>query len=292
MRLACIDIGTNTTRLLVAEPDGRALREVYGAREFTDLGHVRRRGQIGPEAIARVVSATVAHVQAARTAGATRIDVVATAGVRAAEDRAALCEAVTAASGLPVRMLSGEEEAHLAFAGATCGLAADGHEPVGVIDIGGGSSELVVGSCAGGVDWVVSLAIGSAVLTGDCLSGDPPTPAELEAAARSADEAFAGVCPPPVSAAYAVGGSATSLYRLVGEVLDLEAMAAVRARVTSAGSGELAPVLGLEPRRVRLMPAGILLLERAVRVLGVPARIAPGGIREGVILARLRESPT
>ena len=286
MRLACIDIGTNTTRLLVSEHDGAVLREVATARVFADLGHVRRSGQIGAAAITQVVRATVAHGQAAQAAGATVIDVVATAGVRAAGDREALFAAVSEATGLPVRLLSEDEEGRLAFAGATHGLSGDPRVPIGVIDVGGGSTELVTGARALGVDWIASLAIGSAVLTEEYLHSDPPGPVELAAAAEHADEVFDGVHAPAVSAAYAVGGSATSLYRLVGTRLDVDTLTLVRERVTSARSDTLARSLGLNPRRARLLPAGIMLLERAVRAMGVPASIAAGGVREGVILER------
>jgi len=290
MRLACIDIGTNTTRLLVAEPGDAGLREVYAGRVFADLGHVRREGRIDAEAIKLIVRAVTGHVQAAQAVGAQAIDIVATAGVRAAEDRDLLTQAIAAAVQLPVRLLSGEEEARLAFAGATDALDGDVHESLGVIDVGGGSTELVVGTRADGVSWMVSLAIGSSVLTEQYLHGDPPEPAELAAAVDRVDGAFADVHAPPLSAAYAVGGSATSLSRLVGAVLDADALTLVRERVTSAPSGAVAGTLELDPRRARLMPAGIILLERAVRAMGMAARIAAGGLREGVILERLATS--
>ena len=287
MRLACIDIGTNTTRLLVAETDGVSLRELQAGRVFVDLGHVRRLGQVGPAAISLIVRATVGHAAAARLAGAESIDVVATAGVRGAEDRATLCDAVTQAIGLPVRLLSGEDEARLAFAGATHALGEPAGAPLGVIDVGGGSTELVVGTRGGGVSWLVSLGIGSGALTEQYLHGDPPDRAELAEASDRAGDAFAGVVAPPVSAAYAVGGSATSLSGLVGGVIDVDTLRLVRERVTATPSAALAQALQLDPRRVRLLPAGIIVLERAVRAMGVAARIAAGGVREGVILERL-----
>ena len=122
---------------------------------------------------------------------------VATAGVRAAEDREALFSAVTAATGLPVRLLSEDEEGRLAFRGATHGLSDDPQATIGVIDVGGGSTELVAGTRGGGVTWIASLAIGSAVLTEQYLHSDPPGPVEQAAAADHADEVFAGVHAPP-----------------------------------------------------------------------------------------------
>ena len=287
MRLACIDIGTNTTRLLVAEPDGVGLRAVLVERAYASLAHVGREGTIGADTIAAVTRAVGEQLAVARAAGATSVDVVATAGVRAADDGAALRAAVAAAGGPPLRLLSGDDEARLAFRGATCRLPRESGEPVAVLDVGGGSTELAVGCCRSGVDWLVSLPTGSAVLSDERLPSDPPTEAELGAARARADELFASVHPPPVSAAYAVGGSAGTLYRLVGGVLEPDALARTLAQLTGAPSRELAAALGLDARRARLLPAGIVLLQRAVQAIGVTPRMGSGGVREGVLLERL-----
>ena len=287
MRLACIDIGTNTTRLLVAEPDGPGLRTVLVERAYASLAHVGREGALGADTIAAVTRAVAEQIAVAKAAGAVSIDVVATAGVRAAGDGPALRAAVAAAGGPSLRLLSGDEEARLAFRGATCRLPQGSSDRVGVLDIGGGSTELAVGCCQSGVDWLVSLPTGSAVLTDELLESDPPAQAELAAARARVEELFTDVAAPPVTAAYAVGGSAGTLYRLVGAVLEADALCRTLERLVEAPSAELAAALGLDVRRARLLPAGIVLLQRAVEAIGVTPRMGSGGVREGVLLERL-----
>src|SRR5829696_10062570 len=122
MRCACIDIGSNTTRLLVAEPGtgGHALRDVAADRAFTRLGAGRAPdGTILPARIALVAEVVAAQVAQAREAGARRLRTVATAAVRGAPNQEALCAAVQARAGVPVEVIGPEEEARLAFAGAT-----------------------------------------------------------------------------------------------------------------------------------------------------------------------------
>jgi exopolyphosphatase/guanosine-5'-triphosphate,3'-diphosphate pyrophosphatase len=287
VRVACIDIGTNTTRLLVAESDGAALREVAVQRSFTGLGHVRRRGAIEPASIALIACAVAEQVRTAGEVGATLVKVVATAGVREAANAADLLAAVSDAAGIAPVLLSGAEEARLAFLGATGGAELDHGESVGVVDVGGGSTELVIGTRAGGVRWWVSLPLGSAVLAEHCELSDPPTPAQLDEARAQADAPFGALRPPRCTAALAVGGSATSLGRLAGAVLDAAALARALERLCSGPCEQLAPRLELDPRRVRLLPAGIVLLEAAGRALCCPLRIGSGGLREGVVLQAL-----
>jgi exopolyphosphatase / guanosine-5'-triphosphate,3'-diphosphate pyrophosphatase len=287
VRVACIDIGTNTTRLLVAEPDGDGLREVAVMRSFTGLGHVRRNGAIDAHSIADVAEAVAVQVRGARDAGAAVVRVVATGAVREAVNGGELLAAVLGAAGTAPDVLSGEEEARLAFVGATAGTGLLPDQRVGVVDVGGGSTELVIGTPAGGVDWSVSLPIGSAVLAEHCVLSDPPTPAQLEAARAHIAMRFASLAPPPCATALAVGGSATSLGRLAGALLDAAVLERVLARLCSGPCEQLAVRLGLDARRVRLLPAGIIVLERAAQTIGCPLRIGGGGLREGVVLEAL-----
>lgn len=288
MRLACIDIGSNTTRLLLAERTAAGLQVVMQERLFTRLGAATGAdGRIGAAKLAEVAAEVAAQVRTARSLGAERTVVVATAAVRRAANGAELCAAVEAACGLPVRLLSGEQEARLAFAGATRGLALGepGEEAVGVVDVGGGSCELVVGTPRAGVTWWKSLTIGSGTLADAHLHGDPPLAAELEAARAAVATALAALDPPAVTLALAVGGSATSLYRLTGGVLDGATLERALAALVAEPSAAVAERWTLDPRRVRLLPAGILILGAAGALLRAPLRVAAGGLREGVLLA-------
>src|SRR5262249_49165971 len=150
--------------------------------------------------------------------GARPVRTVATAVIRRAANRDEFCAAMKALGGVDVHVLDGEEEARLAFVGATRTLGRPLPGRVGVVDVGGGATEVGVGTRAGGGEWATSLPVGSGVLSDRFLHSDPPTADEL-AAARAYAEATT-VPTPPVTSAVAVGGSAASLRRLVGALLD------------------------------------------------------------------------
>lgn len=291
MRCACIDIGSNTTRLLVAEPGtgGAVLRDVAADRAFTRLGAGRAAdGSIGPERIAAVAEVVAAQVAQARQAGARSLRAVATAAVRSAPNREALCAAVEERAGVAVEVIDAEEEARLAFVGATgtlIGLRPAPAERLGVVDVGGGSTELVCGTLAEGVGWSQSFAIGSGTLTERHVTGACPTREELAALRDEVQRTFAGLDAPSPRGAYAVGGSATSLGRLTGGELHPASLARALGALCAGPADAVARALGLHPDRVRMLPAGIVVLDEAARALGVPLRIAAGGLREGVILA-------
>ena len=224
VRAACIDIGSNTTRLLVADCASGTLIEVHQERAFTRIGKgLAASGAIGADKIEEVVAVVLGQLAAARGLGAGEIRGVATAAIRTASNGVALVEAIAAGTGLEVEIVSGEDEARLAFRGAAAMLepeTAARCRQLGVIDVGGGSSEVVVGAAPDQVGWWASVPIGSGALTDHCLHSDPPGPAELESARHEVAAALAGLAPPCPEVAVAVGGSATSLGRVAGPVLD------------------------------------------------------------------------
>jgi exopolyphosphatase/guanosine-5'-triphosphate,3'-diphosphate pyrophosphatase len=291
MRCACIDIGSNTTRLLVAEPDDTGLREVVATRVFTRIGApALDSGSIPAEKIDEVSRVVADQVLLARESGAGHIRIVATAAIRDAANREPFAAAVEAASGLPVAILSSDDEARLAFLGATRTLPEPPVGEVGVVDIGGGSSEVVCGTVEGGVSWVASLPVGSGRLADRYLRSDPPEPAELAALREHVDGVFAGLDAPQPSCAYAVGGSATSLRRLLGPELTRTALEDGLRALIDGPCAQVAARLDLHPERVRILPAGMLLLAAAAKALGVVLQVARGGLREGVILEDCMES--
>jgi exopolyphosphatase/guanosine-5'-triphosphate,3'-diphosphate pyrophosphatase len=295
VRCACIDIGSNTTRLLVAEPEaGGGMREIAQAREFTRIGaEVAACGGIGPEKAREVAAVVAAQAAHARSLGAERIEVVCTAAIRDAGHDSGLLEHL-AAAGVRIRVLTGEEEARLAFDGATATLDRDeigSAIPIAVADIGGGSTELAIGTPGGGVMWWVSLRVGSASLARAFLHSDPPTVSELAQLRAHAAGSLDVVDPPPVALGVAVGGSAGATARLVGAALTPEACERALAALLAAPAETIAAHNGLDPERVRLLPAGIVLLEEVGTRLGQPLRFARGGIREGVLLELLAAGP-
>ena len=199
-RCACIDIGSNTTRLLVAEGDGPRPRELLAERAFTRLGSARdRHGEIAEQKVAELAAVVARQAAVARAMGAGEPRIVATSAVRGALNAAALCAAVEAACGIEPEILSGEDEARLAFSGAIGMLPSPPPGIVGVVDVGGGSTELVVGTVAEGVTWSVSLPLGSSGVTDSDLPSDPPSAAELLRLRATLAQAFAAVdAPRPV----------------------------------------------------------------------------------------------
>jgi len=291
-RCACIDIGSNTTRLLVAEDgDGRP-RELLSQRAFTRLGSARRaRGELGAPMVAEVATLVAHMVRVARELDAEGLRIVATSAVREAVDAADLTAAVAAACGVALEILSAEEEARLAFAGAIGMLADPPAGSLGVVDVGGGSTELVVGSVAAGVTWSVSLPLGSCDVTERELPSDPPTADELARLRTMLADAFAGLDVPQPVAAYAVGGGAGSLQRLVGAEFSREALARALQALVTRPSGEVALALGLHAERTRLLPGALLLLDAAARAMNAPLQLAGGGLREGIVLEQLAARP-
>jgi exopolyphosphatase / guanosine-5'-triphosphate,3'-diphosphate pyrophosphatase len=288
--LACIDIGSNTTRLLVADAGNGRLRELVTQRAFTRIGRsLLKGGAIPPEKIAETAEVVATQSRVAREVGATEVVAVATAAIRSASNREELAAAVEAAGGMPLWILSGEEEARFAFVGATRTLATRPEGTIAVVDVGGGSTELAVGEPDGRMAWSASFRIGSGFLADSYLVSDPPAVEELENVRRHAAGVFEGLEPPPARSAVAVGGTATSLRRLLGAEVSRETLERGIRVLSVTPISEVAERFELDPERVRLLPAGILVLEAVSDCLGLPLRIARGGLREGVILELIEE---
>lgn len=290
MRAGCIDIGSNTTRLLVAERTRDGLTEIHSERAFTRIGRGLTVGAAIPEEkIAEVVTVVTAQLRSARGLGASDVRGVATAAVRDAANGGELLAAIQAATGLEVQMLSGEEEARLAFVGAAAMFESVAGTDLGVLDVGGGSSEIVVGIPPDRVSWWASVALGSSSLTDAYLHADPPGAAEFAAARRHTATVLAELDPPRPRprAVVAVGGSATSLSRLAGAVLDPAALHGSLRVLASEPSAVVARRTVIDPQRARLLPAGLLILEAMANLLGSTVMVGRGGIREGVVLEAL-----
>lgn len=289
MRRACIDIGSNTTRLLVAACAGGRLEEVHQQRSFTQLRRgVLEGGRISPEKIAEVVGVVTAQLALARELGSVEVHAVATAAVRRAANGGELVTAIRDACGLEVAVLPEKEEARMAFVGAasTLGHAPDGE--LGVVDVGGGSSELVVGIAPDKVTWSTSFALGSGDLADRCLRSDPPSKAELYDATGRVRRALEGLEVPHTVEAVAVGGTATSLRLFAGPVLDSAAFGRSLRLLATERAATIADRFALDVERVRLLPAGLLILQGAAQLLGASLQIGRGGLREGILLEASR----
>jgi len=241
-------------------------------------------GEIEAEKIAEVGEVVATQVRLARELGAETIRAVATAAVREAANGEDAAAEVSRAAGVEVEILSEQEEGRLAFIGATKGLGHPAEGKIGVVDVGGGSTEVILGTVLGGVDEVRSWRVGSGALADELISSDPPSAAEIRKVRDRIDDIFEGVEFDRPAQAVAVGGSATSLRRLVGTVLEYETLERGIRVLCGDPATEVAKRFELDPVRVRILTTGVLLLEKVSDLLGQPLQIGKGGLREGVIL--------
>jgi exopolyphosphatase/guanosine-5'-triphosphate,3'-diphosphate pyrophosphatase len=291
MICGCIDIGSNTTRLLVAEPADGRLRELLRQRAFTRIAKgLRRDDRIPPKKIAEVADVVATEVRLARELGTEEIRAVATAAIREAANQDEFTRAIVKSCGVAVEILSDEEEARLAFVGATSALDHPPDGDIAVIDVGGSSSEIAIGTIVGGVRASSSFRIGSGFLADSYLHQDPPTVEELQRVRAHVGGVFEGFTLPTPELAVAVGGSSTSLRRLVGGVLDHESLERGLRILATTPSDVVARAFEMEVERVRLLPAGMLVLEEISDRLERPLLVGRGGLREGVILEMLMEA--
>jgi exopolyphosphatase/guanosine-5'-triphosphate,3'-diphosphate pyrophosphatase len=285
MLCAAIDIGSNTTRVLVAEPDGGRLRKVMEQRAYNRIGKAATHdGAIDEDKLLEVARVVATQVRLAEELGAEAIRIVATAAIREAANRDEAVGLIAREAGIAVEVLSEHDEGRLAFIGATKTLGHPVAGDIGVVDVGGGSSEVVLGSIAEGVREVRSFKIGSGSLAEDFISNDPPSASEIRAIRDHIGDFFEDVDFQRPDQAVAVGGSATSLRTLVGAVLEYETLERAIRVLAGASAAGVAKRFELDPRRVRILPTGVLLLEKLSELLGQPLQIGKGGLREGVIL--------
>lgn len=281
MRVGVIDVGTNSVRILVAEWERGALREIERDLVITRLGEgVDSSGRLGTEPIRRTVAAIAGYWQRCQKTGVERARIAATSAVRDAANREEFLAAVREATGHDADVLSGEEEARLGFRGATSELSEGA--PFLVMDIGGGSTELVLGD--GEARRWVSLDIGSVRLTERHVRSDPPGAADLEAVARDADahldRAEREVSPRAARTLVGLAGTITTMAAvslgLTGYVRDaihharlpLAEVSRVRALLASMTS-EARRALPAMPRgREDVIVAGAIILERAMQRFG------------------------
>ncbi len=277
MRVGIIDVGSNTTRLLVASAGSRGVAQVATAKARLALGEeIERFGAVSAVHVASTAKAVRKMADVARKNGAASLDVFLTAPGRQAANADELVAALSRAAGVQARVLSKDEEGTLAYRGAI--LTTDRPLPsrVAVCDIGGASTEIAVGSPGSEPDWIESVDLGSVRLTARGC--------DLAAAAAAA---FATIAPPPLELALVVGGSARAARRLVGPELGPEQLAEALELVHTKSARQLARRYDVDPSRAKILPAGVHLLSEVQRRLGVPLHVCDGGIREGAALASL-----
>ncbi|HEY5860982.1 MAG TPA: DUF501 domain-containing protein, partial [Actinomycetota bacterium] len=300
-RVAAIDQGTNSTRLLVADGAGTEL-----ARDMviTRLGQdVDRTGRLDPEALGRTVDVLAGFCRRARALGAGRIRVVATSAVRDAQNRVEFETAVLEHAGTALEVITGEQEAALSFLGATHGLEpADG--PFLVQDIGGGSTEFVTGAEPGLAEHAISTQMGSVRLTERHIAHDPPTPGELAALFETVNEVLTqverDVPSAPMRTFVAVAGTATTVQainlglgrydpdRIHRSWLTVDDAARVLADLSAMTDAQRAAIPVMVPGRGDVIIAGAVILVATMRRFGVArAMVSETDILDGLALQML-----
>jgi exopolyphosphatase/guanosine-5'-triphosphate,3'-diphosphate pyrophosphatase len=218
--------------------------------------------------------------------GAPEPAILATSAVRDAENGLELNEKVAKLTGLNMRLISGEEEADLGFRGAISAVGPSWEGPVLVVDLGGGSAQLIVGEPSSGPLMQVSLPLGTNRTTERFVEHDPPKKKELRALDEHVKEMMPGWGLSPRIRIVAVGGSARAMLRITRDRLTLGRLRELAAEISERPSGELARETGLSPERSRVMPAAVTTLAAVLERFGKDElTVARGGIREGTILA-------
>jgi exopolyphosphatase / guanosine-5'-triphosphate,3'-diphosphate pyrophosphatase len=284
MRVGVIDVGSNTVRLLVASVAGDTVRTLREERVHLGLGEeILHYDRVRRRKLDEVREVTGEYARIARKLGVRELETVVTAPGRQGDSPDRLVEAIRQATGADVRVVSAEDEGRLAFAGAVS-RAHPGRGVVAVCDVGGGSTEVVVGSELLGPAWVRSVDLGSLRLTAALLPSDPPTAAEIDAAREAVRSGLAELEPPQPEIALATGGSARTLARVIGHEYGHSELEGVVEVLASRPAAHSADALDIRPTRARTLLAGALILEEVSRLLGQPFRPSRGGIREGAAL--------
>lgn len=302
MRLATIDLGTNTVRLLVADaaPGAAAWQVVDQDQRVTRLGEgMQATGRLAETPAARTVATVVAYVERARRAGAARIEIVATSAVREASNGGELAARLEAATGARVRVVSGEEEARLTLRGIVHGVG-PGRGTTLAFDIGGGSTEFILAH-DGALAAAVSLRLGVVPLAERYPFREPVARADYDALEAEVRERLARELPPTLARAAVdrlVGSAGTvttlaaldlrlSAYdgsRVQGHVLTRAAVDAQRARLAALDVAGRAALPCLEPGRADLILPGVAIVIATMAHVGCDRLVvSDSGLREGIL---------
>jgi exopolyphosphatase/guanosine-5'-triphosphate,3'-diphosphate pyrophosphatase len=300
-RVAAIDCGTNSIRLLVADADGGGLVDVHREMRVVRLGQgVDRTGVLDPVALRRTSAALTDYARAAEDLGVEAVRMVATSATRDASNRQDFVASCRLILGVEPEVVTGAEEATLSFRGATSRL--DLPAPYVVVDIGGGSTEVVLGYAS--VEASRSVDIGCVRLTERCLLGDPPTPDEVRAAEELVEDAlddvasavdvssartFVGVAGSVTTvAAVALGLPAYDPSRIHGSSVPYADVERVTADLLAATRQRRAAMPVMHPGRVDVIGGGALVLRAIMRRWSLPAVVASEhDILDGIALSLL-----
>jgi exopolyphosphatase/guanosine-5'-triphosphate,3'-diphosphate pyrophosphatase len=306
-KVAAIDIGTNSVLLVIAAASAAGPRPLLERATITRMGEgVDQTRRLAPAAVARNLECLRAYADDLRAHGSPRLDVVGTSALRDAEGSSAFLDEAERILGVRPRVIAGDEEARLTFRGALSGLGLSGK--LLVFDVGGGSTELVVGDAGGAAppDCRVSLDIGSVRLCERHVQSDPPAAREIAAIEADIQRALAAAGPLTRVHAHepltlvGVAGTVTTLKaldlglapydpaRVHGSVLTLSTVESLCAKLASLPFAERARLPGLQPKRADVIVAGALIVRDLLRRAGAAqAVVSDRGVRFGLLDALL-----
>jgi exopolyphosphatase/guanosine-5'-triphosphate,3'-diphosphate pyrophosphatase len=301
MRVGVVDLGTNTTRVLLADVDGGQVHELERRTTVTRLGEgVDASGRLSPAAIERVTKVLEEYKRVIDELQPERVVALATSAVRDADDGDEFRQMLHDRFGIDVSIIPGDEEARLTFLGATAARE-PGEGPLMVIDIGGGSTEFVVGRAGQAPDFRESTNAGSVRQTERHVHSDPPAEEELNELRAQVRETISGAVPEDVrrsvASGIAVAGTATSLAaidqqlerydpeRVHGYTLTVAACERILGELAALPLEERRGVTGLHPDRAPTIVAGAAILVEAIRVFGLDSiEVSEADILHGAAL--------
>lgn len=301
-RVAAIDCGTNSIRILIAEQSGDGVREIARDLRITRLGQgVDSTGEFHPDALARTLAACDEYAALVREHRVDAVRFVATSAARDAGNREEFFDGVRERLGVDAEVISGDEEARLSFDGAVSG-APDAPGPALVVDIGGGSTELILGQ-TGGAARGVSLDMGSVRLRERFLASDPPTLEEVSEASEFIDDLLdaSGVDFDAPRTWLGVGGTVTSLSAIAQRLPQYDRERVHGSRVTREELGHLAQRLlampvaevldipTMVPGRADVICAGALICHRIAARMVVDLTVSETDILDGIVARLLRD---
>lgn len=286
-RHAVVDVGSNTIHLLVGEVNGGEVLPVTGEKISARLGAgVEKIGRIEEGRLALAADAIGLFARISALNGVSEPVVLATSAVRDAKNGEELTDRVREFTGLKVRLISGEEEAALGFRGAVSAVGTSWEGPALVVDLGGGSAQLIVGEASSGPLMQVSLPLGSNRTTERFVGSDPAKKKELRALDEHVKEMMPGWSLTQRVAVVAVGGSARAMLKITRDDLTVERLRRLAREVSERPSAVLAREYGLAPERARVMPAAITTLAAILEHFEKDElSVVRGGLREGTLIS-------
>jgi exopolyphosphatase/guanosine-5'-triphosphate,3'-diphosphate pyrophosphatase len=290
VRVAVIDVGSNSVRLLVASVKrGGAVREHGRDRVYLRLGDdAYRLGRIGQRKLDLLAEVAGRYARRAYAARVERIETIVTAPGRQAANVDELVELLTDATRAPVVVLSAEDEGRLAWEGAVAATTASPGDSIGVVDLGGGSCEVAIGTPGTGPTWVCSRDAGALRVTRGFLSAERPSTRDAAKARAGIRGLLDGVDPAHPDAALAVGGTARAVSKVVGPQFGVRKLDELAERLVREGAGPATAAVDVTSERAQTLLGGTLVLSEVARRLGSKLEVGRGGLREGAALALAR----